>query len=177
MRLLLSGKRGTGKTTCCKKAIELMDKMEVCGFITHRIEGGLMIEDIKSAESALLATENPVKSLKEKVGKYFFLREGIDFGIESLRKNGDVCIVDEIGRLELSGKGFYRAFPLLKEKKCIIITCRDIFADSVKRALDFDDAIIEHIDKENRDIMPEKIYATVMYHKRSFYHGSCRDRD
>jgi len=174
MRLLLSGKRGIGKTTCCRKTIGLLDKIEAYGFMTHKIEGGLVIEDIKTSESVLLATEG--KGSGEKVGKYFFSKEGIDFGIESLKKSGDVCFVDEIGRLELSGKGFYRAFPLLREKECIVITCRDIFADDVKRALGFDDAIIELINEENRDMMPEKLYATIMYHEHSFYHGSCRDR-
>jgi nucleoside-triphosphatase THEP1 len=130
-----------------------------------------MIEDIKTLETTVLAERG--QDSGERIGKYLFSGEGIEFGIESLKRSGDVCFADEIGRLELNGGGFYRAFPLMREKENIIVTCRDSFAELVIRALRFENAIVEHIEENNRDEIPERVI--LIYENPSFHHGSRRD--
>jgi len=149
MKIILSGHRGAGKTTCCIRVIELLEGVELCGFITHKGEDSLIIEDIKTRERAALAGRCYGD------GGYLFFKEGIDFGIEALKRRGKICFADEIGRLELNRGGFYRAFPILREKKNVLITCRDIFADELRK--DFDGCIVERIDESNRENMPQKI--------------------
>ncbi len=149
MKIMLAGQRGAGKTTCCIRAIKLLEGVELCGFITHKGEDSLIIEDIKTREREVLAY------YEERAGKYLFFKEGIDFGIEALEREGKICFADEIGRLELNKGGFYRAFPILREKKNVVMTCRDIFADELRKV--FDGCIMERIDESSRDDMPQKI--------------------
>jgi len=172
MRVLITGARGSGKTTCCARIADLLRSgdAEPCGFITHKDKDRLIIEDVKTSETTILAEEKLGGG--ERVGKYLFSDEGIEFGVESLKKSGDVCFADEIGKLELEERGFYRAFPVLRERENIIVTCRDSFAEPIMTTLRFDDAIVEHIDGKNRDDIPERV--TLIYENASFNHGSRR---
>jgi nucleoside-triphosphatase THEP1 len=172
MRVLITGARGSGKTTCCVRVVDLLRTggIEPCGFITHKDKDRLIIEDVKTSETAILAEEKLGGG--ERVGKYLFSDEGIEFGVESLKRSGDVSFADEIGRLELGERGFYRAFPILRERENTIVTCRDSFAEPVRSVLHLDNVAVELIDEKNRDSMPERV--TLIYENASFHHGSRR---
>ena len=176
MKVLLLGARGAGKTTCCEKTISILKKKGVrCyGFLTRRTEGGFMISDVESEESTELA--GAVEGEGERIGKYLFFSRGIEFGIKAMKKKGDLCFIDELGALELDGKGFFRALSLIREKDDVIITCRDKFCVEMQEMLCMD--LYEcRISMDNRDVMPEILCAKYLCEKGSFCYGDSRDKD
>jgi len=176
MKVLLLGDRGAGKTTCCEKTISLLKERggRCYGFLTHRTEDGFMISDIESAKSTELA--GAVEGEGERIGKYLFFNSGIEFGIKAMKKKGDLCFIDELGALELGGKGFFRALSLIREKNDVIITCRDRFYVEMQEMLGMD--LHEcRISMDNRDAMPETLCAKYLCEKGSFCYGDSRDKD
>lgn len=138
MRIVLTGPIGAGKTTLCMKTLNIFESLNLkpCGFITYfedRMREKLIIKDIATGKKDVLA----VKSEKggERVGKYLFLTEGIDFGVRAIERKKDVCFVDELGRLELNGMGFYRVFQQIRKFEDLVITSRCDFVDDVEKKL------------------------------------------
>ena len=159
MRIMVTGPKGIGKTTICERIIS--QRKRSFGFLTHPIlrEGrrvGFYLVDIKTHERKLLASEN---SDGPKLGRYFFSPEGIAFGIRALKRSGDLCVVDELGRLELEGEGFYGAIPLLRERKNLIVTTRSDFAQGIIELFEVEFRVFE-ITIENREIMGD--YASLI---------------
>jgi nucleoside-triphosphatase THEP1 len=160
MRIAITGERGIGKTTVCERVIrEARKSLSVFGFLTYPIlkrgeRTGFYIVDQKTAEREVLASENfsdgPV------LGRFHFSPDGIAFGLRALRRRGDLCVVDELGRLELRGEGFFDAVPLLKKERTILITTRSDFAAGIVGLLGAEFKIFD-ISLENRDRTHEKI--------------------
>jgi iron complex transport system ATP-binding protein len=122
--LIITGESGSGKTTA------LADFIATCQQLSVPLKGmlcpGVMqdgrrfssdIVDIATGERCLFGHRTGV--LDKKTGTRFsFTEEGISLGKQALDHNslhrGEVCIVDEIGPMELGGQGFGKQIaPLL----------------------------------------------------------------
>ncbi|WP_456369886.1 NTPase [Geoglobus sp.] len=121
MRVAITGKPGTGKTTLCLKVYEaLRDILDVRGFVTEEIrEGGVRvgfeIVDLKSGERFSLAR---VGEGFPRVGKYVVYVESVDRVSERILSDyssADLTVIDEVGPMELKSRSFVSAMSRLVE--------------------------------------------------------------
>ena len=119
MIFLLSGPVHSGKTTLLKRAVrEFKDQgVRVDGFLSEAVFTGkertgydlLDLREDRSIPLLRIAGEEEW----QKIGPYFFVPSGIEKAEKIILRSGgaDICVVDEIGPLELEGRGFW---PSLK---------------------------------------------------------------
>ena len=89
MLVIVAGAIGIGKTTVCRKLIEIArNRGYTCGgIVTYKTsDKNIIIEDIQSGETETLASADVVYDGPH-TAKYSFSPEGIDFGI-----------IDQIGK-------------------------------------------------------------------------------
>ncbi len=102
--IIFTGPIGSGKTTYLQKFIS--DK-NCDGFLSPIINGKRYLQRIKNEEKKLLETDSEEGI---KIGKYTFDKEAFIWAKEILSNllkiNPDYLVIDEIGPLELNGKGF-----------------------------------------------------------------------
>lgn len=110
---IITGKIGSGKTTCIKKLAEKLnaENVSVGGIYTLRImengeTTGYTMVDISSGNQEKLLDING-NDQQEKIGKYFISAEAIDRGNRALQQtNAQLMVIDEVGKLELNGGGW-----------------------------------------------------------------------
>ena len=122
MIFILTGPVHSGKTTTLKRIIQQVERenLVVDGFLSEAVfkdqeRAGYDLFDLKKEKSIPLLRKSGKKDWQS-VGSYFFLPSGLEAAqrIISRSQNSDICVVDEIGPLELSGKGFWPALkPIL----------------------------------------------------------------
>ncbi|UCE21441.1 MAG: DUF2478 domain-containing protein [Candidatus Aminicenantes bacterium] len=122
MIFILTGAVHSGKTTLLKRTIQEFKrrKLVVHGFLSEAVfKGqeriGYDLFDLKKEKSIPLIRRAGKKDW-QRVGSYFFIPRGLEEAqrIISRSQNSDICVVDEVGPLELSGKGFWPALkPIL----------------------------------------------------------------
>jgi len=171
MKFLLTGKIGIGKTTVCKKIVEIAKKngLNCCGVLTHRLEDKgkteLIVEDISTGERKPLACQINSENISNGIisCNFIFNREAIEFGKKALSKNGDLLVIDEFGNLELEGKGFTNAISAFKsgENKNSIIVVRSELVKTVSAKLNCNFKIIE-VNKDNREEIPINIFKSIL---------------
>jgi nucleoside-triphosphatase THEP1 len=133
MVIIVTGTIGIGKTTVCRKLIEITrNRGYTCsGFLTYKAaDKGIIIEDVQTGERETLASINNVYN-GPRTAKYFFNPQGIDFGIRVIDKgiSSAIMLVDEIGHLELRGEGFAKVLELVKVgkvKDCVLIIRKEL---------------------------------------------------
>ena len=121
MVIIVTGDIGIGKTTVCEKVVKIVHSLGyTCGgILTYKApDESLAILDIQTGEMATLASTDNIFD-GPRTPKYSFDTEGIHFGIRAIDKgiDSDVLIVDEVGYLELGGKGFARILELIRAGK------------------------------------------------------------
>jgi nucleoside-triphosphatase THEP1 len=159
---IITGEVGIGKSTVGRKVIGLLRDQEYkCGgVITHKDGNGKIIaEDVLTQTKMTLASHNGDYQ-GPKVGAYHFNPAGLAFGVDALNKGAGLplFVVDEIGPLELSGKGFTNAVTLINGRKsgiCLVV----IRIDSLHTFLpQFDKfPLVYLITPENRNDIPLQI--------------------
>lgn len=146
--LIVSGRRNGGKTTACWKLAGLNEGLD--GIITKKDEEGRLYTFFEIRGG----------------GQYLFLEEGEDAGSsrfgrfivheEALEKaSGYLCsltspviLVDEVGRMELEGGGFYPVLVKLLEKKSpLVLSVRREFVQPLLSLLSpGSDCIVLYVD-------------------------------
>ena len=115
--IILTGQKGVGKSTLCMNirhsAIEIG---ATCGgIITYKShDHGIIIEDVDTGETEIMASRHPVYS-GPRVGHYYFNRSALIFGLSAIKKGlgKDIVFIDELGHLEVRGEGFAETFEYL----------------------------------------------------------------
>jgi len=165
MRIILTGDKGMGKTTVCRRVIEIARKrgLGCVGTITSQQGDDLLVEDISTGEKRLLAVVAGSREIPDGILSCHFLfsREGIEFGRRALRKEGDLLIIDEFGRLELTGRGFDNALAAFKNHRNSILVVRDILKDELLEELEGVDLRVVEITERNREEAPQEIVELV----------------
>jgi nucleoside-triphosphatase THEP1 len=110
------------------------------GFVSKRIllntkTVGYSIYSLKTQEKEQFLTINE-NNLTNKIGKFYILPKGLEKG-ESILKTinpKEIVIIDEIGKLELNEKGWYKQFNDIVEnsQNTVIISVRNKFVEDVK---------------------------------------------
>jgi len=135
MVIIVTGAIGIGKTTVCRKVIELArNQGYTCGgILTYKAaDKSIIIEDIQSGDKETLASIDNVYH-GPRTAKYSFNPKGIDFGIQAIDKgtSAAILVVDEIGHLELRAEGFAKVLELIKAGKvtnCILVIRRELLS-------------------------------------------------
>jgi nucleoside-triphosphatase THEP1 len=128
MVIIVTGTTGIGKTSVCRKLIELArNRGYTCGgILTYKaVDKSIIIEDIQTDDKETLAGINNLYHGPRTV-KYYFNPKGINFGIQAIDKgiSAAILVVDEIGHLELRAEGFAKVLDLIKAGKvtnCILV--------------------------------------------------------
>ena len=111
MKIFLTGRPGSGKTTVVKNFIEKFPG-KVCGFLTPEIREsgkrtGFLLKLIPSGEELVFASTQKISSVK--FGKYYLNLENLDKAIEKISANlreCEVVAIDEIGKMEMFSPKF-----------------------------------------------------------------------
>jgi len=161
MVIVVTGKIGIGKTTVCEKVIHMAKSLGYScgGILTPKSKEGIIIVDIKTGEREVLASINNIYQGPH-TGKYFFNPEGIEFGTKALDRgiSSDILFVDEMGYLELEGKGFIRILEIIKAGKVknSILVIRQELLKAFSARLGSKVSIIETT-INNRNQLPQRI--------------------
>ncbi len=121
MLIVVTGGIGSGKSTVCLGLLAWA-KGAGCkcgGVLSHKASGGVIVaENILTGERANLAGPPDLYS-GPKLGNFSFSPRGISFGTEAVREgmSTPLCVIDELGPLELAGQGFSNAVPLLRSQQ------------------------------------------------------------
>ncbi len=116
--VFLVGKRGRGKTTLLMKLVGILRRkgVEVGGVLSPRIVHGgetvgYLVRDIADGREEILCSLEPPGF---RFRRFYFRPEGIEFGRRAILEATKlpVLVVDEVGPLELTGRGFA---PALRE--------------------------------------------------------------
>jgi len=171
MVIIVTGAIGIGKTSVCRKLIELVIKQGFTGggILTNKAtNSSLIAEDVRSGKTETLASTDKLYN-GPRTPKYSFNPKGIDFGIQAIDRgtSADILVVDELGHLELRGEGFARVLTLIKEgkvKDCVLVIRTELLP-----------AFLPHLPKnpvifettlENRNQLPEKIANRIIERKQ-----------
>jgi nucleoside-triphosphatase THEP1 len=140
MILVLAGAVHSGKTTFLKNLLPSLEalRLPVCGYLSPSVmvEGRILGYDLldvrKGQAIPFLRMEG--EAGWQKVGSYFFLPGGLEAATAAIRghKPGETLIVDEVGPMELSGRGIW---PALKEallkpsSNCLLVVRKPLVRD------------------------------------------------
>lgn len=150
--IILTGTIGSGKTAFAKFLAEQFrqSKINAAGIITERImEGnntiGYDLVDLESQNRTVFLRQNG-ECGHEKIGRFTICRDAIDNGnriLRSLSALNKVIIIDEVGMLEINGKGWSESISSILAKTDIklIITVRNSFLEEVKKKWDLKDPV------------------------------------
>jgi len=118
--VIISGEIGAGKTSFGKRLAESLSSCGTTlgGILAPRVmeDGetiGYNVLDLETATICKLASIDPPGI---KVGKYYLSREALDFSLQAVASastRSQVVFLDEVGRLELQGKGHASATRIL----------------------------------------------------------------
>jgi nucleoside-triphosphatase THEP1 len=162
MFIIITGEVGIGKGTVCRKALGLLpDANCQCGGVITRKDGDgkIIAEDVLTQTRMTLASRNGDYQ-GPSVGAYHFNPAGLAFGMDALNKGAalPLFVVDEIGPLEVSGRGFANAVTLINGRKsgsCLAVIRVDSLHSFLPR---FDELpLIYLVTSENRNDIPLEI--------------------
>jgi nucleoside-triphosphatase len=120
MIFILTGPVHSGKTSLLKKVVRELKGQEyrIDGFLSETVSEkgeivGYNLLGLKEEKSIPLIRRTGEKEW-QKVGSYFFIPQGLEEAEKIILrgKEADIFVIDEVGPLELSGKGFW---PALKQ--------------------------------------------------------------
>lgn len=166
--IIITGEIGSGKTTLITKlAIQLKERgIETGGIIAPANyvgdeKVGYTVIDVQSGSQCMLSQTEEVKGMA-RVGRYFFLPDGIEFGIRALSvdtlRNSEIVLIDEIGAWELQGQGWATSLNelIINCNMPLVITARKNFLGLVTENWMFQDPlVIEAKDATLEEVFPE----------------------
>lgn len=165
MIYILTGPVHSGKTTLLKRlSSELKkQKVKIDGFLSEVVLKdhkfiGYDLFDLREEKSIPLIRKTGEKEW-EKVGSYFFVPESQTEANRIILggRDSDICFVDEVGPLELAGKGFWPALKqvIFKPLTKYLLVVRINILKNFLEVLDKSNIIV--FDIKNSEIFPQMI--------------------
>ena len=132
--IIVTGSVGGGKTSLVEEAARILktEGISVAGVITPVLyeageRRGYLVRDLRTGEEQILARTTPFDTPLRQCS-FYFVEESFRWAepLFSQSLHSQVLILDEVGRLELRRKGYYRLAEsiLLHYEGCFIITAR-----------------------------------------------------
>ena len=165
MRILLEGRPGIGKSTVARRLAELLGDRgaTIAGFVTDELrEGGRRVGfAVETFEG-----ERAVLAHVKLAGPPRVSRYGVDVetfervALPTLRREADVFVVDEIGKMELASAAFRKAAAELFEGRAVVVAtvqlARHPFTDELKRRRGVE---VIRVGLRNRQELPRELAA------------------
>ncbi len=157
--IVLTGRPGTGKTTVLERIIQRLDRRgcDVAGLIQpgdfcDGAKVGFFVRDLQTDEEAPLARKTSRESGQHGTG-FQFDQAGLNLARQALASvpEGAVLVVDELGPVELRGKGH---MPALRQAlasrppKVLILVVRRHLVPALLAALSATDAHVVDVESE-----------------------------
>lgn len=167
MKLLITGRPRSGKTTLCKRIIDsLGSEYTVGGMLTEEIKEsgvrkGFKVMDLARGKEGVLAHINQRHG--PRVGKYRVnLRDLEDVGAKAILHAKDACdliVIDEVGPMELHSKAFMEAVgKAFNSDRHVIATIHyKSRHELIERLKNRKDVTLVEINESNRDEWAEKL--------------------
>ena len=164
MRLLVVGEPGSGKTSWCREYIDRRRKSgsTVGGILCPAIEKqgqrvGSNALNLLTGQEVPFARLSRYRSFKqgEKVGDYTISRDGILFACNAIERavesRCDLVVIDEVGPLELQGKGLMPAVELaLASAINVLIVVRSSLREALQKDFpDYEFTVIADLTKSS----------------------------
>jgi nucleoside-triphosphatase THEP1 len=157
---IVSGKVQGGKSTFLEEFVRLAGKtsLKIHGFIAegsfkNKERSGFRLKDINSGESIQMASGDK-KEGWQKFSRFYFNPAAFEFGRTVIDKailgKADLIILDEVGPMELAGKGWSEVIEMLEKQTHI----QQLW--SVRERLLKEVRIRWHLDEENIYLIQEK---------------------
>jgi len=161
--VFITGLPGCGKTSLIKEILKEL-RLNAGGFYTQEIrEGGIrkgfkiITLDSKEGILAHVNVKSPYRVSKYKVNIKDLEEIGVNSIFEALKKN-KICIIDELGKMELYSEKFKKVvLAALDSKNKVLGTIMlkpNPFCDRIKKR---PDAKIFYLTSENREEIKEEI--------------------
>jgi len=166
--IILSGERGAGKSTVCRKTVSLAQAQGyVCGgLITLRCPGDdLDVLDARDGSTRRL-TLDPGDSPAVIQGRFRFSPGTLAWGNNVLARAApcDLLVVDELGPLEMErGQGWLRAFDVLRgaDFALALVVVRPDLVVRAQLQLPISATAVLTVTPENRDDLPAVLLETL----------------
>jgi molybdopterin-guanine dinucleotide biosynthesis protein A len=164
VRLLVVGESGSGKTSWCREYIDRRRKSgsTVGGILSPAIEKqgqrvGSNALDLLTGQEIPFARLSRHNSFEEgeKVGDYTISRDGILFACNAIERavesRCDLVVIDEVGPLELQGKGLMPAVELaLASAIDVLIVVRSSLREALRKHFpDYEFTVIADLTKSS----------------------------
>lgn len=162
MKIFLTGKPRSGKSTVLMKIIDILKKkkLKIGGFISPEVRErgdriGFKVIDINSGKEGILASIT--QKTGPKVGKYHvnlnsFEEVALD-ALDFAMKECDIICIDELGTMELFSQKFKEKMDeILELEKTVIVVLHINLVEKYKKY-----GKIIHVTPENREILPKEI--------------------
>ncbi len=133
---IICGEVRSGKTSRLRNW--LAEHPQADGILSPVIEGKRYVQRIRSGEKRLLdATGNENEAELERVGRHLFLKETFAWARQELQISAEQTewlVVDEIGLLELQGKGLEPALSEVLQERTVslVAVVRNQLVEQVK---------------------------------------------
>ena len=161
--LIISGNRQQGKTTFVKKIIENYANIGISGFYTEieKEEKEIVRYFLVSVENKekMLLCSNDTSTGKIQYGRFYFNEKAVEKGVDLLRKAAKeekpLVVIDEVGPLEVGGKGWSQAIDEISKHPDIkmIWTVRKSLAEKAARRWDVGKVTIIDLREKEREEM------------------------
>jgi nucleoside-triphosphatase THEP1 len=168
MIFILTGPVHSGKTSLLKNVVRELrrQKYRIDGFLSEAVwekeeTVGYDLFDLREERSFPLIRRTGEKKW-QKIGSYFFIPQGLARAEEIIlrEKDVDILVVDEVGPLELSGKGFWPALRqvIFNPVKSFLFVARiNILEDFLKTLGECEVKIFDIKNKESFSRLIEEI--------------------
>jgi nucleoside-triphosphatase THEP1 len=154
---ILTGPVHSGKTTLLKSTIPLLAEKHILvdGYLSiavwkNKKFHGYDLLDLRENKSYPFILKQGQQEW-QKIGRFFFIPEALDLANEIIRRSriADLCVVDEVGPLELSGKGIWPSLEIIlsSPEPQLLLVIRDTILDKVMKKIRRDDMVVHDIEQ------------------------------